>query len=137
MPWRLVASHFHEKSTDIFYSIRTLFKSFYGNSEAGKSKAIWKLCGDREVLVQLSCGFCMISMRPPRDARAGIVRCLLRHVYGLHVRGYEFFKICHKSSLNKSIEATAPVNPCENRRPLCASARRPHGKGNTCRKRTP
>ena len=32
------------------------------------------------------------------------------YVYGIRVYDF-FFQICHKSSLNEIVEATAPVNP--------------------------
>ena len=36
------------------------------------------------------------------------------HDYGLHAYNF-FFQICYKSSLNKIIETTAPMNPYKNR----------------------
>ena len=55
-----------------------------------------------------SCDFRNISTRPPRDART----LLPRHVYGLRAYVFFFFyQTCHKSSLSKIVEATAPVNP--------------------------
>ena len=49
--------------------------------------------------------------RPSHGARAGIVQCHLRHVYGL--RAYNFFQIC-KTWLSQIVEATEPVNPYKN-----------------------
>ena len=46
----------------------------------------------------------------------------LRCVYRL--RAYDFFQICHSAELNKIVEATMPVNPCDDRK---VSLRRPHG----------
>ena len=50
----------------------------------------------------------VLSVRPPRGARAGIVRCHLRHIYGL--RTYDFSNL-YNFSLNKIVEAPEPVNP--------------------------
>ena len=52
-----------------------------------------------------------LSVRPPRGARVGIVRCHLRHVYGL--RTYDFSNL-YNFPLNKIIEAAEPVDPYEN-----------------------
>ena len=41
------------------------------------------------------------------------MRCYLRRVYG--PRACDFFLICHSAELNIIVEATAPVNPCDNR----------------------
>ena len=72
------------------------------------------------------------SVRPPRGAHAGIVRCHLRHVYGL--RTYNFSNL-YNFPLNKIIEAAEPVNPYENLTAASClrteASRRPHGKGDT------
>ena len=58
-------------------------------------------CGDRGATVPfLACAL-----------RAGLVRCHLRHVYGL--RTYDFSNL-YNFPLNKIVEATEPVNPYEN-----------------------
>ena len=41
-------------------------------------------------------------------------------------KGLRFFQICHSAELNKSVEATMPVNPYDDRK---VSLRRPHGNG--------
>ena len=46
------------------------------------------------------------------------------HCYG--PRAYDFFQICHCAELNKIVEATMTVNPCDDRK---VSLRRPHGNG--------
>ena len=55
---------------------------------------------------------CTISARPPGDARAGIVQCHLRHVYGL--RAYDFFSNLFNFLRNKIVKAAESVNPYEN-----------------------
>ena len=57
-------------------------------------------CGDRGATVPF------LSVRPPRGARAGIVRCHLRHVYGL--RTYDFSNL-YNFPLNKIVAAAEPV----------------------------
>ena len=54
-----------------------------------------------------SCDFHKNTARPPHVARM----MLLRHVYGIYTGSRVFFLNLPKSSLNKTIEATAPVNP--------------------------
>ena len=73
-----------------------------------------------------------LSVRPPRGARVGIVRCHLRHVYGL--RTYDFSNL-YKFPLSKIVEATEPVNPYENLTVASClrteASRRLRGKGDT------
>ena len=90
-----------------------------------------KSLGARAGSVQRSCEDGGVTLRGSQDHRtifcpndslensisarsaSGLCTMLLRHVYGL--RAYDFFfQICHKSSLNKIVEATAPVNPYGN-----------------------
>ena len=56
-----------------------------GASGATRGKSVQRLCGDCTEIVRSPCGG-----RPSHGARAGIVQCHLRHVYGL--RSYHFFK---------------------------------------------
>ena len=65
-----------------------------------------------------------LSVRPPRGARAGIVRCHLRRAYGL--RTYNFSNL-YNFSLNKIVEAAEPVNSTKISQPPPASALRPRG----------
>ena len=51
-----------------------------------------------------SCDFRKISARPPHDIPTTCLRAA----------GLRSFQICRKSSLNKIVEATAPMNPYEN-----------------------
>ena len=84
-----------------------------------RAEAARRWCGDHAAAVPFfgpnvhlkSCIFCTISAWPPRGARAGIVQCHLRHVYG--IRAYDCSNL-YNFSLNKIVEAVAPVNPYEN-----------------------
>ena len=71
---------------------------------------------------------CTISARPPGDARAGIVQCHLRHVYGLRAF-FRFFSNLFYFSRNKIVKAAEPVNPYENL--TAASCLRPPHRGRT------
>ena len=44
----------------------------------------------------------------------------------LRATGLRFFQICHYAELNKTVEATMPVNPYDDRK---VSLQRPHGNG--------
>ena len=64
---------------------------FYGASAATRGKSVKRLCGDCTVIVQCQCSCRAISASSAQKscgARAGIVQCHLRHVYGLTI----FFK---------------------------------------------
>jgi len=65
-----------------------------------------------------SCVFCTISARPPRGARAVICNATydMSTVYGLTI-----FSNLYNFSLNKTVEAAAPVNPYENLTPMRCS----------------
>ena len=84
------------------------------------------------VIVALPCRFLACALR------AGLVRCHLRHVYGL--RTYDFSNL-YNFPLNKIVEATEPVNPYENLTAASClrteASQRPHGKGDTGRIRAP
>ena len=72
--------------------------------------------GNRTEPVRLPCRGCTEMVRGPWRhravfERAGIVRCQLRHIYGL--RTYDFSNL-YNFLLNKIVEAAEPVNPCEN-----------------------
>ena len=71
--------------------------------------------------------------RPSHGARAGIVQCHLRHVYGL--RAYEFFKAVNLLANPNRRGRAEPVNPYENLTAASClrreASRRPHGKGDT------
>ena len=97
-----------------------------------RAEAARKWCGDRGTTMLF------LSVRPPRGACAGIVRCHLRHVYGL--RTYDYSNL-YNFLLNKIIEAVETVNPYENLTAASClrteASQRPHGKGDTGRIRAP
>ena len=99
-----------------------------------RADAARRWCGDRRRHRAVPC----LSMRPPSGVRAGIVRCHLRHVYGL--RTYDFSNL-YNFPLSKIVEAAEPVNPYENLTAASClrteASRRPHGKGDTSRIRAP
>ena len=55
------------------------------SSTGPRGKSVQRMCGDFTEIARSPCGD-----RPSHGARAGIVQCHLRHVYGL--RAYNFFK---------------------------------------------
>ena len=76
---------------------------FYGASGATRGKSVKRLCGDCTEIVQCQCSCRAVSAASARKsygARAGIVQCHLRNVYGL--RAYNFFQICQTSRETKS-----------------------------------
>ena len=81
------------------HCIRASCNFFYGASGATRGKSVQRLCGDCMEIVQCQCSLRNLRMeivrrlcgnRPSHGARAGIVQCHLRHVYGL--RAYDLFK---------------------------------------------
>ena len=75
------------------HCLRALCDFFYGASRATRGKSVQRLCGDCTEIVQCQCSCRAVSAASARKsyrARAGIVQCHLRHVYGL--RAYDFFK---------------------------------------------
>ena len=96
-------------------NLRSLQTVIVRSSCGFREEAAWRWCGDRGATVPF------LSVRPPRGARAGIVRCHLRHVYGL--RTYDFSNL-YNFPLNKIVEAAEPVNLYENLSRLLP----PHGK---------
>ena len=66
-------------------------------------------------------------MRGPHDHRAMPVRGSYdATVMCLRATGLRFFQICHCAELNKSVEATMPVNPYDDCK---VSLPKPHGNG--------
>ena len=84
------------------HCLRASCDFFYGASGATRGKSVQRLCGDCTEIVQCQCSCHAVSAasaeivrspcgdRPSHGARAGIVQCHLRHVYGL--RAYDFFQ---------------------------------------------
>ena len=88
-------------SVELPCSLRSLQTVIVRSPCGFRAEAARRWCGDRGATVPF------FSVRPPRDARAGIVRCHLRHVYGL--RTYDFSNL-YNFPLNKIVEAAEPVN---------------------------
>ena len=66
-------------------------------------------------------------MRCPHDHRVVPVRGSYDvTTMSLRATGLRSFQICHCAELNKIVEATMPVNPCNDRK---VSLQRPHGNG--------
>ena len=85
------------------HCLRALCDFFYGASGTTRGKSVQRLrrrlYGNRAMSVQLPCSLRSLRTEivrspcgdwPSHGARAGIVQCHLRHVYGL--RAYDFFK---------------------------------------------
>ena len=81
------------------HCLRASCDFFYGASGVTRGKSVQRLCGDCTEIVQCQCSLRSLRTeivrspcgdRPSHGARAGIVQCHLRHVYGL--RAYDFFK---------------------------------------------
>ena len=81
------------------HCLRESCNFFYGASGATWGKSVQRLCGDCTQIVQCQCSCGPVSAasarkscgdRPSHGARAGIMHCHLRHVYGL--RSYDFSK---------------------------------------------
>ena len=96
---------------------------------------VWSLCGFRAEAARRWCGdrgatVPFLSTQPPHGARAGIMRCHLRHVYGLQT--YDFSNL-YNFPLHKIVETAEPVNPYKNLTDASClhmeASRRPHGKG--------
>ena len=108
----------------------------YGASGATRGKSVKRLCGDCTEIVQCQCSCRAVSAasaasaRPSHGARAGIVQCHLRYVYGLTI-----FSNLSNFSRNQIVEAAEPVNPYENLTAASClrreASRRPHEKGDT------
>ena len=125
------------------HCLRASCDFFYGASGATRGKSVQRLCGDCTEIVQCQCSCRAVSAASARKsyrARAGIVQCHLRHVYG--VRAYDFFKFVKllakpnrrgrgaRESVRKSYSRLLP-------RVRTEASRRPHGKGDTGRIRAP
>ena len=129
------------RATTYVFTLSTSIMQFLVRALGGKpakirTEAAQRLYGNRaiSVIVRSPGGFRVeAAQRWCGDhgaARAGIVRCHLRHVYGL--RTYNFSNL-YNLPLNKIVEAVEPVNPYENLTAASClrteASQRPHGKG--------
>ena len=108
-------------------SLRSLQKVIVRSRCGFRAEAARRWCVDRSATVP----FERVAIAP-RGARAGIMQCHLRHVYGL--RTYEFSNL-YNFPLNKIVEASEPVKPYENLTAASCfrteASRKPHEKEDT------
>ena len=92
------------------HCLRASCNFFYGTSGATQGKSVQRLCRDCTEIVQCQCSCCSLRteiVRTPvqgsafarANARAGIVQCHLRHVYGLW--SYDFSKFVKLAKPNR------------------------------------